>query len=166
VEDDILPLTEPIVTASGETIDTLFIKKGTTIRVPVAGVNRSEALWGSDADKFNPERWLVSDPKENTKREKIQGYRNLLTFALGPRVCIGKSFSLAEFKVSFVPDFHDSFSLLFKAVMSIIARDFIFEFPGGPETKIVSHRSVLVRPKVDGEEGPRVPLLVKRATAR
>ena len=50
--------------------------------------------------------------------------------------------------------------------MSIIARDFIFEFPGGPETKIVSHRSVLVRPKVEGEERPRVPLLVKRATAR
>jgi len=104
VEDDILPLTEPIVTASGTTIDTLFIAKGTTIRVPVAGVNRSEALWGSDADKFNPERWLVSDTKESAKREKIQGYRNLLTFALGPRVCIGKNFALTEFKVSFVPD--------------------------------------------------------------
>ena len=108
VENDILPLTEPIVTASGTSINSLFIAKGTSIRVPVAGVNRSEALWGSDADKFNPERWLVSDTnyeKENAKREKIQGYRNLLTFALGPRVCIGKNFALTEFKVSFVPDF-------------------------------------------------------------
>ncbi|KIM47090.1 hypothetical protein M413DRAFT_440621 [Hebeloma cylindrosporum] len=151
MEDNVLPLTEPIATASGTYIDSLFIEKGMTIRVPVAGVNRSEALWGSDANEFNPERWLIVDSTDRTlkaKRETVQGYRNLLTFALGPRVCIGKSFSVAEFK----------------AVMSIIARDFTFEFPGGPDTKIGSHRSVLMRPKVEGEEEPRVPLIVRRAT--
>ena len=31
---------------------------------------------------------------------EIQGYRHLLTFASGPRACLGRNFALVEFKVS------------------------------------------------------------------
>ena len=73
------------------------------IRIPIAGINRSEALWGPDAGTFDPARWLVSEgegaPHVNSKKGEVLGYRNLLTFAFGPRMCLGRNFALAEFKV-------------------------------------------------------------------
>ena len=50
----------------------------------------------------------------------------------------------------------------FQAVVSVLVRNFSFELPHGPETKLDRHRSFIVRPKVAGEEGPRVPLVVTR----
>ncbi|KAJ7701255.1 hypothetical protein B0H17DRAFT_924748, partial [Mycena rosella] len=50
-------------------------------------------LWGPDAKEFKPERWL----NEITVR-KFQGHRHLLSFHDGPRICLGRSFALAEFK--------------------------------------------------------------------
>jgi len=43
--------------------------------------------------------------------------------------------------------------------MSVLLRNFSFEFPDGPGTKIELSG---VRPKVAGEEGPRVPLIIKK----
>ena len=44
----------------------------------------------------------------------------------------------------------------------MLIRNFTFEFPGGVETKLVKHKGLMPRPKVEGEEGPYVPLRVKR----
>jgi cytochrome P450 len=74
------------------------------VRVPIVGVNRSERLWGPDAEKFIPERWLVPEEesaKSAAKKEEIQGYKHLLTFGYGPRMCLGRNFALTEFKVRF-----------------------------------------------------------------
>jgi hypothetical protein len=96
-----IPLTHPITTASGDVIENLFVPKGTLIRLPISGVNRSEALWGPDSGTFDPKRWLVSDGlKGSARREEIQGYKHLLSFAFGPRMCLGRNFALTEFKVS------------------------------------------------------------------
>jgi hypothetical protein len=49
-----------------------------------------------------------------------------------------------------------------QAALSVLIRNYSFELPGGPTTKIENHQSVLLRPKVAGQDGPKVPLKVKR----
>ena len=154
-EDNVLPLTNPIRTASGELVDSIFVAKGSAVRVSIAGMNKFETLWGEDAAKFDPERWLGPSADgagvsrtENLKGRaaEIQGYKHLLTFAYGPRMCLGRNFALTEVKT----------------VLTVLIRNFTFELQNGPATKIDSHRGLLPRPKVAGEEGPKVPLVVKR----
>ena len=97
--DDTLPLTHPILTASGEFVDRIFVAKGTVIRIPVVAINNSEFLWGKDTDKFDPKRWLEPNRDEGGRWTEIQGYKNLLTFGSGPRMCVGKNFAINEIKV-------------------------------------------------------------------
>ncbi|KAJ7634696.1 cytochrome P450 [Roridomyces roridus] len=147
-EDDILPLSAPIQSATGRMVDNIFITKGTTVTVPIRCLNRSLEFWGPDAKEFKPDRWLnpSADPY---KAQELQGYRHLLTFSDGARQCLGKGFALAEFK----------------AVLSVLVRNYVFELPKGPDTEIGQHRNLLPRPKVAGEEGYSVPLRVRHYVA-
>ena len=61
-------------------------------------MNRSTNIWGPDAKEFRPERWL-EEGGIHGNADSIQGYHHLLTFSDGPRICLGRSFALAEFKV-------------------------------------------------------------------
>ncbi|KAG6328692.1 hypothetical protein ID866_10397 [Astraeus odoratus] len=101
-EDDIIPLSEPVRTKSGEVVDHISVAAGTHIRIPISCINRSISVWGPDAKVFRPERWLTEDgiPK---KAQEVQGHRHLLTFIDGPRTCLGKGFAVAEFKVCIMP---------------------------------------------------------------
>ncbi|KAJ7772424.1 cytochrome P450 [Mycena metata] len=141
--DDIIPLGTPIVTPSGETVSSIVIGKGISVVAPIRCINRSEALWGSDAKEFKPERWFADI---TTQAKELQGHRHLLTFHDGPRTCLGKAFALAEFK----------------AALSVLIRNFVFEFLDGPDTKIEKHVSIVPRPKVAGQNGAKVPLKVTR----
>lgn len=69
-----------------------------------------------------------------------------MTFSEGPRTCLGRGIALAEFK----------------AILTVLVRNFVFELPEGPKTVIENHRSIFVRPKVVGEAGANVPLKVRR----
>jgi hypothetical protein len=140
-EDDTIPLSEPVQTTSGKMQDSVLIPKGTTVAVPIKYFNRCEAIWGPDAKQFVPERWLKDDGKE-------AGSKRLYTFSDGPRICLGRVFGLAEFK----------------ATLSVLVRNFSFEFPGGPDTKVVFERSGgLPRPKVAGEVGCVLPMKIRQA---
>ncbi|KIM65584.1 hypothetical protein SCLCIDRAFT_439847 [Scleroderma citrinum Foug A] len=144
-EDDVIPLSEPVRTRSGDLVDSISVAKGTRIGISVACMNRSAAIWGADAKEFRPERWLDKDglPK---KAQEIQGHRHLLTFSDGPRACLGKGFALAELK----------------AVLSVLVKAFVFEMRDGPNTKVELGRGILPRPKIAGEVGTKLPLRVKR----
>ncbi|KZT30241.1 cytochrome P450 monooxygenase CYP63 [Neolentinus lepideus HHB14362 ss-1] len=54
--------------------------------------HRNPALWGPDADNFDPERWL--DP------ERLNRYTSnpmmYTPFSAGPRVCVGQNYALNE----------------------------------------------------------------------
>lgn len=93
-----IPLTKPITTANGQLVDSIFVAKGTVVRVPIMCLNRSELLWGKNGKEFFPGRWLNNSVLEG-KAAEIQGHRHLLTFIDGPRTCLGKNFALTEFKV-------------------------------------------------------------------
>ncbi|KAH7925026.1 cytochrome P450 [Leucogyrophana mollusca] len=144
--DDVLPLSEPIQTSSGEMVDHVVIPKGTTIMIHIGSINRSAKFWGSDTKEFKPERWLWREVSTE-KVAGIQGHRHLLTFIDGPRACLGKGFAITQLK----------------AVLSVLIRSFTFEIPGGSETKVEVVPGVLPRPRIVGEEGYRVPLKVRRA---
>ncbi|KAJ7913157.1 cytochrome P450 [Mycena leptocephala] len=144
--DDVLPVSGPITTASGEVVDSIAVAKGTIATVSICCMNQSEVFWGPNAKEFEPERWLtLSD--EPLRAKEIQGHRHLVTFLDGPRTCLGKSFALAEFK----------------AVLWVLINNFSWDFPGGPETEIATHRGLLQRPKVAGQPGANVPMRVRRA---
>ncbi|KAI6154202.1 cytochrome P450 [Pisolithus tinctorius] len=145
VENDIIPLSEPVVTKSGEVVNSLTIASGTHIGIPIASINKSTEIWGLDAKMFRPERWLEENgiPK---KAQDIQAYRHLLTFVDGPRTCIGKGFALTEFKV----------------VLSVLAKNFVFEMRDGPDTRVELVMGVLLRPRIAGEQGSDVPLRIRR----
>lgn len=105
MKDDVLPLSEPVCGPNGESIDHVVIAKGAYVTVPIRCVNISEAIWGPDAKAFNPQRWLTPDRRSVTvdgltsKAKELHGYHHLLSFSDGHRVCLGKYFALAEFKV-------------------------------------------------------------------
>ncbi|KAI6000267.1 cytochrome P450 [Pisolithus marmoratus] len=144
-EDDVIPLSEPVITKSGQAINSISVARGTKIGLPLACINRSTAIWGPDAKVFRPERWLEKDgiPK---KAQDVQGYRHLLTFADGPRNCLGKGFAVSEIK----------------AVLSVLVKNFVFEMRDGPNTQIELCRGILPRPRIVGEEGSAMPLRVTR----
>jgi cytochrome P450 len=95
-ENDVIPLSKPIETLSGIT-DHIVVAKGTAVVVPIHAMNKSAELWGEDAERFVPERWL--DEAGLAGANDVQGYRHLLTFVDGTRKCLGQGFALAEFKV-------------------------------------------------------------------
>jgi cytochrome P450 len=143
--DDVIPLSEPVCTESGEMTDSVSIAKGTLITIPGAAINRSLAIWGPDAKEFKPDRWLTEDGIGG-KAKEVQGHRHLLTFVDGPRTCLGKDFAVTEFKT----------------VLLVLVKNFVFEMRDGPDTPVEVARGLLPRPRIVGENGIGVPLRVRR----
>ncbi|KAI5998243.1 cytochrome P450 [Pisolithus albus] len=145
VENDIIPVSESVITKSGEVVDSVSVARGTLIGIPISSINKSVSIWGPDAKVFRPERWLTEDgiPK---KAQDIKAYRHLLTFSDGPRTCIGKGFALTEFKV----------------VLSVLVRNFVFQLRDGSDTRVEVVQGLLPRPRIVGEQGVDVPLRVRR----
>ncbi|KAI6157016.1 cytochrome P450 [Pisolithus tinctorius] len=97
-EDDVIPLSEPVRTKSGEVVDSIAVERGTEVGISVFCMKRSEAIWGPDAKVFRPDRWLEAGGVTK-KAQEVKGFRHLLTFGDGPRTCLGKWFAVAEIKV-------------------------------------------------------------------
>ncbi|KAG2125568.1 cytochrome P450 [Suillus cothurnatus] len=144
-EDDVIPLSEPVRTESGEMTDSISIAKGSLMVISIRAINRSLAIWGPDAKEFKPDRWLTEDGISG-KAKEVQGHRHLLTFVDGPRTCLGKDFAIAEFKV----------------VLSVLVKNFVFEMRDGPDSEIEIVRGLLPRPRIVGEDGIGVPLRIRR----
>ncbi|KAJ3566102.1 hypothetical protein NP233_g7217 [Leucocoprinus birnbaumii] len=144
IKDDIVPLDTPFVDRNGKVRDSLLIRKGQTITIPILAINRSEQIWGPDAREFKPERW-ESPPEAASGIPGVWGH--MLTFLGGPRACIGFRFSLVEMKV-----------LLFTLI-----RAFEFE-PAVPVHDVGTKSTVVQRPFLISEPkaGVQMPLLMKR----
>ena len=59
-----------------------------------------------------------------------------------------------------------TWSSSYQAVLSVLVRNFTFEFPDGPSTVIGSHSSLMTRPNVEGEGGFKVPIIVRKFVAK
>lgn len=69
------------------------IRKGTDVILSPSAVNQSSAMWGDDAGKFNPDRWMDKNANSGGATSNFA----MLTFLHGPRSCIGQAFSKQEF---------------------------------------------------------------------
>ncbi|KAJ8592594.1 cytochrome P450 [Rhizopogon salebrosus TDB-379] len=149
MQDDVIPLSEPVRIADGDFTDRICIQKGTVILVPFAALNCSISMWGPDAKMFKPSRWLAENQgTQEAKAEALHGYRHLMTFGDGARMCLGRLFALTEFK----------------AVLFVLVRNFVFEMTDGPLLEIVESKGTLPRPSVAGSDVPgfSLPLRVRR----
>ncbi|KAF7370113.1 Cytochrome P450 [Mycena sanguinolenta] len=96
LRDDIIPLSEGIVTTAGQHITQIPIRKGDQVVLALASYQRLPSLWGDDADVFNPYRWIEGRVHQG---EAIGPYANLLSFFGGPHVCPGWRFAVLEMQV-------------------------------------------------------------------
>ncbi|KAK6983988.1 cytochrome P450 [Favolaschia claudopus] len=93
--DDVLPLGTPYTDKDGVVHDTLPLRKGQWIVIPILALDRDPEIWGPDALEFIPERWQRS----SVTTTAIPGvWSQMLTFSGGPRACIGFRFSILELK--------------------------------------------------------------------
>ncbi|KAG1840185.1 cytochrome P450 [Suillus subalutaceus] len=146
IQEDVIPLSEPLRTATGDFTESVCIPKGTVVVIPLAALNCSVSMWGPDAKTFKPSRWLEGDEGTHGART-LQGYRHLMTFGDGARMCLGRLFALTEFK----------------AVLFVLVRNFVFEMADGPGVPIVESLGTVPRPRVVGSvEAGSVPLRVRR----
>ncbi|KAH8515367.1 hypothetical protein H0E87_004005 [Populus deltoides] len=87
--DDVLP-------------DGTVVKKGMRVSYDPYAMGRLEVLWGSDWEKFKPERWLESAADGATKNGKWSFVgRDPYTypvFQAGPRICLGKDMAFLQMK--------------------------------------------------------------------
>lgn len=143
VKDDILPLSTPFTDKYGVEHDTLHVRKGQSLLIPILLLNRSKSIWGEDSFEFKPERWQ-STPEAATHIPGVWG--NMLTFLGGPRACIGYRFSLVEMK----------------ALLFTLIRAFEFELAVPPQD-IAKKAGIVQRPLVvtEPDAGNQMPLLVK-----
>ncbi|KAF2452826.1 cytochrome P450 monooxygenase [Lineolata rhizophorae] len=97
--NEVLRLIPPVtltlrVAAKDTSIAGHFVPKGTTVVLAPAAINTHKALWGDNADEFNPDRWM--GPGRANTGGADSNY-SFLTFLHGPRSCIGQGFAKAEF---------------------------------------------------------------------
>ncbi|WYZ34453.1 hypothetical protein EsH8_I_000729 [Colletotrichum jinshuiense] len=83
-------------------IDGQKVPKGTRIMLCPWATNKDTALWGPDAGRFDPDRWLPRDGTDaEAKKAAASGGATsnfaYMTFLHGPRSCIGQGFAKAEF---------------------------------------------------------------------
>ncbi|KAH7925887.1 cytochrome P450 [Leucogyrophana mollusca] len=157
MEGDEIPVQRPFIDKGGNTRTTIKVNKYDIITIPIQAINKSQSIWGGDAQAFRPERW--QNPPEEIKA--IQGlYSNTLTFLSGTRGCIGYKFALAEIKIflyTLVRDLEFSIdsSIIIEKTFKIYRLIYLSPFT-----------SVVARPVVKSEtnSGNRMPLVIRLAS--
>ncbi|KIO34090.1 hypothetical protein M407DRAFT_64608 [Tulasnella calospora MUT 4182] len=118
-KDDYIPVSTPYTDKNGVERTEIRIAAGEQIFIPVALANRDKAIWGEDADVFNPDRWLEGNNSHPRSAEIPGVFSTIMTFLGGPRACIGYRFALMEMK----------------ALIFALIRDMAYELPD-PAPKI------------------------------
>ncbi|RFU35026.1 hypothetical protein B7463_g1272, partial [Scytalidium lignicola] len=76
-------------------IDGVVVPKGTLLTVLSGVQNYNPNIWGPTVNEFDPDRF------DNLPKQAQDPYA-FQTFLGGPRICVGKSFALLEFKTIFI----------------------------------------------------------------
>ncbi|XP_061373959.1 cytochrome P450 704C1-like [Gastrolobium bilobum] len=74
--------------------DGFSVKKGDLVSFLPYVMGRMKFLWGEDAEKFRPQRWL----DENGIFQKESPFK-FTAFQAGPRICLGKEFAYRQMKM-------------------------------------------------------------------
>lgn len=74
--DELIPLSQPVKTVSGEEIHAIPIKRNERVLLSIWAYNRNKTLWGDDAEVWNPERFL-GDNLYDRPKTSVGVYANL-----------------------------------------------------------------------------------------
>lgn len=66
-----------------------LISAGSVLVIPAALINRSESVWGPNANEFNPQRFIDGAPKKN----KASAF---MSFGISPNMCAGRHLATGE----------------------------------------------------------------------
>ncbi|KAJ8077818.1 hypothetical protein PM082_002253 [Marasmius tenuissimus] len=148
--DDVLLLDFSVVARDGSMIDKVPVKKGQMIRADISSYNRLKAVWGEDAEEWNPNRHLgprLDGEKQGTKQGTTVGFfANTLTFSAGPKGCLGWRFAVMEIQ----------------ALLTILLERFEFSLLPNVEIEHIFLFVGINVPSVKGaeDEGAQLPLRV------
>ncbi|KAF9265059.1 cytochrome P450 [Marasmius fiardii PR-910] len=87
----------------------LYIPRGTPVMFFPLLIQRNKSLWGPDAERFDPSRWIERDRVQKF----VENPTMWMPFSLGPRICIGQNYAYNQasyFLVRLLQQF-DGFSL-------------------------------------------------------
>jgi len=70
------------------------IPQSVEVGISPRSMNRCKAIFGTDANEFNPSRWEFGDEKSEEAVKEMN--RMLTTFGMGSRVCVGQNIALVE----------------------------------------------------------------------
>jgi len=142
-KDDLVPLAFPVRTKSGKTLSAIPVSKGQNIAISMCGYNRMPEVWGEDAHKWNPYRFL-GDGK--TMQTGVGMYGNLLNFAGGLRGCIGWRFSVIEMQ----------------AIAITLLENFEFSLPPDPKDRAILRKpATVMSPMNDNHIGSWLGLSIR-----
>ncbi|KAB5546919.1 cytochrome P450 [Coniochaeta sp. 2T2.1] len=116
-------ISAPREAAEDVVVQGVLIPKGTTVVMMPAAVQHNPSIWGPHADVFDPDRW------DNLSGDAADPYA-YAAFSQGPRICIGRQFTVLEFKT---------------IIIELVSK-FRFEKVGEGEVELINP-SVLLRPK-------------------
>ncbi|KAF5981288.1 cytochrome P450 monooxygenase [Fusarium bulbicola] len=104
---------ERIVPARGLEVDGHHIPGGTIVGVNAWVIHRNKDIFGHDADRWRPSRWIEASTEQKRRMENY-----MFAFGAGSRTCIGKNISLLE---------------MYKMVPALLRR-YELEFPSADNT--------------------------------
>ncbi|KAF9072897.1 cytochrome P450 [Rhodocollybia butyracea] len=129
VQDDMIPLSQTILTENGEPLSSFAVKAGQVFRIPWALLNVNKQVWGNNAHEFIPERWIEPGGVPPADKLPHGPWVGVSSFC---KTCIGYRLALSELKI----------------IIAIVVRSFQFECT---EAKIVGHLCPTVQPFADGK---------------
>ncbi|GLD97370.1 hypothetical protein PINS_up006054 [Pythium insidiosum] len=91
-----VPLTPRVALVDSTLPDCTEICAGTRVLLAIYALCRSPHVWGTDAETFRPERWLV--PSDPSRLIPVSAFRYPV-FLAGPRRCLGERFAMLEMKI-------------------------------------------------------------------
>ncbi|RKP06012.1 cytochrome P450 [Thamnocephalis sphaerospora] len=104
-----------------------FIPEGTEISTSIITIHGLESIF-PNADLFKPERWLGANEQVSEMK------RSLLTFAMGPRGCVGRNLAWFELRLT----------------LATLVRQFAFDVPSGMKVDMTPAQRFISKPK-DGK---------------
>ncbi|KAH9910535.1 cytochrome P450 [Fomitopsis serialis] len=142
--EESIPLQFP-VRSTGATH--VVVKPGQLVHIPIrGGINNDPDIWGPDSEVFRPERWLDNGKRLPESVKTVRAPGHVLSFGDGPKICVGRHFALAEFKI----------------LIATLVRYFHFEH-AGVDYDFYRVGSNTVKPKIRGKDGlsPSLELRIK-----
>lgn len=81
------------VPAGGVTIAGMYLPEGTSVGTLAMATHLDRTVFGNDAYRYRPERWLTTKPEELRSME-----RAFMGFSRGRRVCLGQHIAILQMK--------------------------------------------------------------------